>query len=91
MDDAAWRSQWDIDDDGLLPTDALHSSGVAFKFVQTLDETDAQVWVCAVPQAYQAKVDELQASMGAQAFEAFMTRLYREALQLWRELGHEDG
>jgi len=91
MNDPDWRSHCDINDDGLLPTDALHSSGVAFKFVQTLDEDDTRVWVCAVPQAYQANVDELQASMGAHALDAFMSRLHREALQLWRELGHDNG
>jgi hypothetical protein len=83
----SWRSQWKTGgDEGLGLPDALHANGLAVCFVYTEVGDDEMAWVAVTPQASEAREAELRAELG----EAAMARLYKEARQLWTEMGYRD-
>lgn len=82
-----WRTQWVVDEDADAAAQAIHSSGAAVAI--RLDE--ARVWVAEAPHQYQPEMERLRRMMGDAVFAAFQAARQDEALQLWRELGYEDG
>lgn len=89
MDEQRWRNAWQVGDDdeqGLGLPDALHSSGLAIKFIYTDVDEDEMGWCATVPAPHQRRLAELRAELGESAVE----QLFAEARQLWAELGYSD-
>lgn len=82
-----WRVQWVVDEDADAAAQAVHSSGAAVAI--RLDE--ARAWVAEAARSYQPEAERLRWMMGDAVFAAFQAARRDEALQLWRELGYEDG
>ncbi|KQV52861.1 hypothetical protein ASC95_08665 [Pelomonas sp. Root1217] len=83
----SWRSQWKVgEDEGLGLPDALHANGLAISYVYTEIGEDEMGWVAKTPTAFEAREAELRAELGASAVH----RLYKEARNLWAELGYFD-
>ncbi|WP_457356244.1 hypothetical protein [Roseateles sp. P5_D6] len=83
----SWRSQWKVgEDEGLGLPDALHASGLAISYVYTDVDEDQMGWVATTPKPFAASEAELRAVLG----DSGVNRLYKEARQLWAELGYRD-
>jgi len=84
---AHWRTEWVLSTDKDTKAHAVHSSGLSLTIVTDIDMGHVPVWWAVESKHFSDQHARLRGEMGDDAFDDFLSKRRREALELWYCLG----